>query len=151
MSTPEDFAKATAIVDPAGLDCVLAAGDSSDIAALQSWLDMLPSTAYGQVFLEVFTAFQRVDLCAPPGVNVTWLFREQRATSTRPGLGQPRGQALATAVDGWLDEWFRVTDDERHICIWAGARSSSVMNRYWLAISQEITARFESIERRRSS
>lgn len=126
--------------DPEHLECVLAAGDVADIDGLRAWCSMLPDDAYGQIFMEVFSPIQIVTLPTPPRVGVTWICREQLRSSTRPGIGIPRGQALADAVDAWLDEWLRADPATgRSFLLWTGARSSSIMNSFWIRLEAELT------------
>ncbi|RRD60119.1 SIP domain-containing protein [Leucobacter sp. OH1287] len=125
------------IVDPVGLECVLAAGDAGDIAEIQDWLFSLPEHTFGQVFIEVFSPIQIVELFTPKHISVTWITREKLRPSSRPGIGIPRGSALRDAVDAWLNEWAR-PEGGSHVHIWAGARSSSIMNRYWLMLQREL-------------
>jgi NADPH-dependent ferric siderophore reductase len=125
--------------EPESFDCVLAAGDASDLPGLRTWCAALPEDSYGQVFVEVFSPIQTEELQAPPGINVTWIYRERLRETTRPGLGIPRCQALADAVDAWLDEWYRAEHGaERHFTIWMGARSSSIMRSYWNRVEAEV-------------
>lgn len=101
---------------PSFLECVLAAGDTSDIPALDAWLTALPSKSYGRVFIEIEDACQRRDLDAPPGVGITWLVQ-------RPG--QHSGAALGRAIDAWLDEWLRGDPlSGRYVHLWSGARGN---------------------------
>ncbi|MDI6022349.1 SIP domain-containing protein [Leucobacter sp. UT-8R-CII-1-4] len=127
--------------DHGQLDCILAAGDIGDLPGLRAWCENLPIDSYGQVFIEVFSPIQIEPIHTPPGVNVTWICRERLRESTRPGIGIPRCEALATAVDAWLDEWFRVDSClTRHFTMWMGARGSSIMHSYWLRIEREVAA-----------
>lgn len=131
------------VVDPTGLSCVIAAGDAADLPSLREWLTELPDTAYGRVFVEVFSPIQIVDLPVPPHVGVTWLCREQREESPRPGVGRHRGEALATAVDAWFDEWLWADSDAvRNIQLWTGARTSPVMQNYWAALDRRLEKRW---------
>lgn len=131
------------VLDPAGIDCVLAAGDASDLTELRAWLGGLPENAYGRVFIEVFAEMQIEDLPTPANVGVTWLCREQRETSPRPGLGRRRGEALADAVDAWFDEWLWADSEAvRNIQLWMGARTSSVMQSYWAALDRRLEKRW---------
>lgn len=118
--------------DPAHADCVLAVADASDLDALREWCADLPANAYGTVFVEVFAPMQIVDLQAPRRVAVRWICREELSPSPRPGIGVPRGQALASAVGAWFDEWLG-TDPEAadRYLIWAGARSTPIMREFW--------------------
>ena len=134
-------------LDPSFLDphlhdeapvCVIAAGDINDVRGLRAWCATLPADAYGQIFIEVFAPFQVEPLKAPERVGVTWICRERLRPSTRPGIGIPRGQALATAVDAWCNEWLRADPGSHHFTLWMGARSSSVMRSFWARIESEL-------------
>lgn len=142
------------MIDPAGIDCVLAACDASDIPALREWLRELPDSSYGRVFVEVFSPIQIEMLEVPTHVGVTWLCRETREASPRPGIGRQRGDALATAVDAWFDEWLWADSESvRHIELWTGARTSPVMQNYWMALDRRLEKRWprEMVQRERSS
>ncbi|RGE23259.1 SIP domain-containing protein [Leucobacter sp. wl10] len=144
-STPEpaDDPQIVSVIDPAGVDCVLAAGDASDLTELREWLRRLPEESYGQVFIEVFAEMQIEPLPVPPHVGVTWLCREQREMSPRPGAGRRRGEALAGAVDAWFDEWLWADSEAvRNIQLWMGARTSSVMQSYWAGLDRRLEKRW---------
>ena len=143
-ATPEPVT----VVDPDGIDCIIAAGDISDLPSLRDWLAVMPSQAYGQVFIEVFAEMQIEELETPENVSVTWLCREQREESPRPGLGRRRGEALATAVEAWFDEWMWAdAQSMRHIELWMGARTSSVMQSYWARLQRRLERRWPGCSR----
>ena len=131
------------MIDPDGIDCVLAAGDAGDLDEIRSWLQLLPETSYGQVFIEVFSEIQIEPLPLPPHVAVTWLCRETRDPSPRPGIGRRRGEALEAAVSGWFDEWlWSDSSTGRNFHLWMGARTSSVMQSYWLSFDRKLQKRW---------
>lgn len=131
------------VADPDGIDCVLAAGDASDITEIKQWLETLPPTAYGQVFIEVFAKIQIQSLPLPANINVTWLVREQRSESPRPGIGKERGEALMSAVDAWFDEWLWADSDSgRNFNLWMGARTSTVMQSYWQHLDRRLAKKW---------
>lgn len=125
---------------PETVDCILAAGDASDLDDIRAWCAQLPANSYGTIFIEVFAPMQIETIETPRRVSVTWICREGLAGSSRPGIGVPRGQALATAVDAWLDEWVRAEPESgQHCMIWTGARSSSIMQSFWMRVERELT------------
>ncbi|MGR4010275.1 SIP domain-containing protein [Leucobacter sp. 1207-22] len=127
--------------EPEHVHYVLAAGDAGDLGGLQAWCNDLPPGSYGQIFIEVFAPIQIEPFPTPPGIAVTWICRESLRPSPRPGIGIPRGQALADAVDAWFDEWLRATPTNgAHFLLWAGARSSSIMQSYWHRLEVELNA-----------
>lgn len=131
------------VVDPAGIECVLAAGDAADVPALREWALGLPESSYGKIFIEVFAPMQIVPLTLPAHVSVTWLCREEREASPRPGMSRGRGAALADAVDAWCDEWLWADcDSVRKIELWTGARTSPIMQNYWTALDRRIEKRW---------
>ena len=149
---PTEQPETVSVADPAGIECVLAAGDAADLPALRDWLRALPEAAYGQVFIEVFAPIQIVPLPLPPRVSVTWLCREQRDASPRPGIGRGRGEALASAVDAWCDEWLWADSNSvRNIELWTGARTSPVMQNYWTALDRRLEKRWPGGVQQRDS
>ncbi|GAB2754920.1 hypothetical protein GCM10027273_37180 [Nocardioides pakistanensis] len=116
---------------PSYLECVLAAGDASDIESLRDWCADLPRKSYGRVFIEVESAEQIQPLAAPPGVGITWLVQESRAALT--------GELLMNAVEAWLDEWVRGDPlSGRYVHLWTGARDSREVTDHWGRIRSEL-------------
>ncbi|QAB18150.1 hypothetical protein Leucomu_09665 [Leucobacter muris] len=116
---------------PSHLECVLAAGDSSDVAALRDWCAALPKKSYGRVFIEVDSPQQIESLDAPPGVGITWLVRESREALA--------GARLMDAVDAWLDEWMRGDPlSGRYVHLWTGARDSADVTAQWDRVRSEL-------------
>ncbi|MGI9823099.1 SIP domain-containing protein [Agromyces sp. Marseille-Q5079] len=111
----------------------LFAGDSGDLAAIRSLLADCPANATGIVLVEAINAVQIVHLEAPAGIAVHWVFRENRR-----GL-VPRGEALVTAVDAWLDEWMR-PEGGAEVAIWIGARSCTLVDTFAHAVDRELAA-----------
>ena len=64
--------------DPAA-DWHLYAGDEAAIPAISAALEALPADAVGQVFLEVAGPEDEIELHAPEGVTVRWIYRGGRA------------------------------------------------------------------------
>jgi NADPH-dependent ferric siderophore reductase len=64
--------------DPAA-DWHLFAGDEAALPAISSALESLPADAVGQVFLEVAGPDDKLELTAPDGVEVNWIYRGGRA------------------------------------------------------------------------
>jgi NADPH-dependent ferric siderophore reductase len=64
--------------DPAA-DWHLLAGDEAAVPAISVALEALPDNAVGQVFLEVGGPDDEIELTAPPGVDITWIYRGGRA------------------------------------------------------------------------
>lgn len=69
--------------DPAA-DWHLLGGDESAIPAIASALEAMPADARGVAFIEVAGEADTLDLAAPDGIEVTWLFRDgaEAGTST---------------------------------------------------------------------
>lgn len=82
---------------------VLIAGDLDDLPAIEHLLGRLAENSYGQVFIETLGA--RRELRAPGRVTVNWLERTGRPSQIKPLVFAARGEALATAVAGWVAEW----------------------------------------------
>lgn len=64
--------------DPAA-DWHLFAGDESAVPAISAALESLPDNAIGKVFLEVAGPEDEIELRAPAGVEVSWIYRGSRA------------------------------------------------------------------------
>jgi NADPH-dependent ferric siderophore reductase len=88
--------------DPAA-DWHLLAGDEAAVPAISAALEALPDNAVGQVFIEVGAPDDEIDLTAPPGVDVTWIYRGGRADLV-PGDQAGDHAPLIEAVKGasWL-------------------------------------------------
>ncbi len=64
--------------DPAA-DWHLLAGDEAAVPAISAALEALPDNAIGKVFIEVGGPDDELPLTAPPGVDVRWIHRGDRA------------------------------------------------------------------------
>ena len=64
--------------DPAA-DWHLLAGDEAALPAISAALEALPDDAVGKAFIEVAGPEDQVDLTAPDGVDVFWIYRGGRA------------------------------------------------------------------------
>lgn len=64
--------------DPAA-DWHLLAGDEAAVPAISVALEALADNAVGQVFIEVAGPEDELELTAPPGVDITWIYRGGRA------------------------------------------------------------------------
>ncbi|MBB2990004.1 NADPH-dependent ferric siderophore reductase [Mycolicibacterium iranicum] len=60
-------------------DWYLFAGDESAVPAISTALEALPDDAVGQVFIEVAGPEDEVEMKAPAGVDVAWIYRGGRA------------------------------------------------------------------------
>lgn len=88
--------------DPAA-DWHLFAGDEAAIPAISVALEALPADAVGRVFIEVAKLDDEIDLAAPDGVEVTWVYRGGRAdlvAEDRAGDHAPLIAAVTNAP--WL-------------------------------------------------
>lgn len=63
-------------------DWHLLGGDESAIPAIASALEAMPTDARGFVFIEVADEADVLELVAPEGIEVTWLFRGETAAGT---------------------------------------------------------------------
>ncbi|GAA1825120.1 hypothetical protein GCM10009750_05170 [Agromyces salentinus] len=113
---------------------MLFAGDTGDVASIRSRLADCAPNATGIVLIEAVNAMQIAPIEAPAGIAVHWVFREHRS-----GTVVPRGEALVTAVDAWLDEWMR-PEGGTEIAIWLGARSTPIVGAYANALERELAA-----------
>ena len=66
------------VPDPAA-DWHLLAGDEAGLPAIGAALEALPPNAIGQVFIEVGGPDDEIELAAPPGVEMNWIYRGGRA------------------------------------------------------------------------
>jgi NADPH-dependent ferric siderophore reductase len=64
--------------DP-GADWHLLAGDEAGLPAISTALEALPPNAIGQVFVEVSGPDDEIELTAPEGVQIRWIYRGGRA------------------------------------------------------------------------
>ncbi|ORV84112.1 siderophore-interacting protein [Mycolicibacterium iranicum] len=60
-------------------DWHLLAGDESAVPAISTALEALPDNAIGKVFIEVAGPEDQIELTAPGGVEVSWIYRGGRA------------------------------------------------------------------------
>lgn len=63
------------LVVPDSYDRYLLAGDLTALPAIARWLEVLPPTAAGWVFVEVADVSEEIELTAPVGMAVRWLHR----------------------------------------------------------------------------
>ncbi|WP_102142893.1 siderophore-interacting protein [Mycobacterium hubeiense] len=63
----------------AAADWHLFAGDESAVPAIGAALEALPDNAIGKAFIEVGGPEDEIELTAPPGVEVNWIYRGGRA------------------------------------------------------------------------
>jgi len=87
--------------NPEASDRILLAGDENALAVIQTILATLPARSRGQVFVEVQTDDDIVELVAPGRFAVCWLVRD-------------RGQVLRRSVDAWLSEMLPVSAFDDH-------------------------------------
>lgn len=88
--------------DPAA-DWYLFAGDESAIPAISASLEALPDNAVGHVFIEVSGPDDELELTAPPGIDITWIYRGGRAdlvSENQAGDNAPLIEAVKGAP--WL-------------------------------------------------
>ncbi|MFE6996045.1 siderophore-interacting protein [Microbacterium sp. NPDC057659] len=76
---------------PGDAGTVLIAGDETAAPAICAIVQSLPADARGEVFVEVPTAADALELEAPAAVRVTWLGRDSA----------PHGERLTAAVHAW--------------------------------------------------
>ena len=88
--------------DPAA-DWHLLAGDESALPAIGAALEALPPSAIGKAFIEVAGPEDEIELTAPEGVEVHWVYRGGRADlvpEDRAGDHAPLIEAVKTSL--WL-------------------------------------------------
>lgn len=142
--------------DPAA-DCHLLVGDESAAPAIAATLDALPHQARARVFLEVADSSVHVPLRDLPGLEVTWVHRDEAGGSYGTGLaaavreaGLPSGR-LAVFVHGNAD---MIKDLRRYLLVeqqvpreqvsisgyWRSGQDESA----WQAGKREFVARMEA-------
>lgn len=128
---------------------MLAAGDASDLDELREWLQQLPDTAYGQVFIEAADRSRIEPLPLPVNVAATWLCGSVAGAGS-DGAGaeiteiaqQDPGVALEAAVEAWFAEWlWPDSGSDRNFHIWTGSRENAVMQSYWRAFDRRLKKR----------
>ena len=88
--------------DPAA-DWYLFAGDEAAIPAISVALDALPADAVGQVFIEVATPDDELELNAPAGVTVSWVHRGGRADTVPEEMAGDHAPLIAAVTTArWL-------------------------------------------------
>ncbi len=88
--------------DPAA-DWHLLAGDEAALPAISAALEALPDNAIGQVFLEVAGPEDEIELTAPAGVGVTWIYRGGRADLIGDGSAGDHAPLIAALTEAaWL-------------------------------------------------
>jgi NADPH-dependent ferric siderophore reductase len=103
--------------NPDAADRILLAGDEAALPVIQTILATLPAKARGQVFVEVQSESDIVELVAPGRFGVCWLVRD-------------RGQALRRSVDAWLSEMLPVSAyDDHQVYAWiAGGGAARILS-----------------------
>jgi NADPH-dependent ferric siderophore reductase len=88
--------------DPAA-DWHLLAGDEAAVPAIGAALEALPDNAIGQVFIEVAGPEDEIELTAPSGVDIQWIYRGSRADLVSEDMAGDHAP-LIEAVKGasWL-------------------------------------------------
>jgi NADPH-dependent ferric siderophore reductase len=87
--------------NPQASDRMLIAGDESALPAIEMILATLPARSRGQVFVEVQSEGDIVELTAPGRFGVCWLVRD-------------RGQSLRRSLDAWLSEMLPTSAFDDH-------------------------------------
>jgi len=84
-------------------DWHLIAGDEAAVPAISTALEALPDNAIGKVFIEVAGPDDEIALTAPPGVEVTWIYRGGRADLVAENLaGDHAPLVVAVKESLWL-------------------------------------------------
>lgn len=82
-------------------DWTLLVGDETALPAIAGICRSLPEAVRGRVIIEIPTANDRQDLCAPPGVEVDWIIRDESSqVDGRPGKLALQALASAELPDG---------------------------------------------------
>ncbi|PJJ62396.1 siderophore-interacting protein [Compostimonas suwonensis] len=84
--------------NPGRATTLLIAGDETAAPAICAIIESLDDHAQGAAFIEVPQAEDVLPITAPPGIELTWLFRD-----TRHSAGH--GELVTEAVQEWADAW----------------------------------------------
>lgn len=88
--------------DPAA-DWHLFAGDESALPAISAALEALPDNAIGKAFIEVAGPEDEIELKAPAGVDVAWIYRGGRADLVPEGSAGDHAPLVAAVKEApWL-------------------------------------------------
>ena len=84
-------------------DWHLLAGDEAALPAISAALEALPDNAIGKVFVEVAGPEDEIELTAPAGVDVVWIYRGGRADLIRDDCAGDNAPLVATVTEAaWL-------------------------------------------------
>lgn len=109
-------------------DFYLMVCDETGLPGVSRWLEQLPSTARGHVFVQAPSPGSFQQLSVPPGMTVTWLNREDNLSAAVMKLPRPEGEAFAwiaaesTAIRP-LRRWMRET--------WELEKADGYSSGYW--------------------
>lgn len=82
-------------------DWTLLIGDETALPAIANICRSLPRSALGLAIIEIPTAGDRQELSAPPGMEISWIHRDESPQApARPGELALRALATATLPDG---------------------------------------------------
>lgn len=88
--------------DPAA-DWHLLAGDEAALPAIGAVLEALPESAVGQAFIEVAGPEDEIELTAPAGVEVRWIYRGGRADLVPDDVAGDHAPLIAAVKEAaWL-------------------------------------------------
>src|SRR5436305_2580179 len=88
--------------DPAA-DWHLFAGDEAAVPAIGAALEALPDNAIGKVFIEVAGPEEEIELSAPAGVKVRWIYRGGRADLVPEDLAGDNAPLITAVKEAtWL-------------------------------------------------
>ncbi|MFC4138629.1 siderophore-interacting protein [Microbacterium sp. GCM10011525] len=114
---------------PGDAGTVLIAGDETAAPAICSIVQSLPAHLRGEVFVEVPTTADALEVDAPEEVRVTWIGRD----------GAPHGERLTAAVHAWGARRSAITTDdgleleETEDILWEVPEAASGTEYAWLA------------------
>ncbi|WP_127794306.1 SIP domain-containing protein [Agromyces sp. LHK192] len=108
-------------------------GGTEDLGAIADATSRFPVDAYGQVFIEVASLIQVVDLPVPPHVSVTWLQRD-----LAPGSIAPRGRRAAQALRAWVSEWLPEEAAAVPYVLWIGCAASEEIDELYRELGERL-------------